>query len=114
MTFTSSRFQQLPADKGNVDTKLLQYRLLTNIITAEDNPNKNRAHVRMALEKSTLLAAKSHDMASTMGLAYSTAETDAMDEYEYLLPVRVRPHHSHAGTSSSDRGYQAASKANQL
>ena len=43
MTFTSSRFQQLPQDKDDVNTKLLQYRLLTNIITAEDNPNKMSA-----------------------------------------------------------------------
>ena len=90
MTFTSSRFQQLPSDKDDVNTKLLQYRPLTNIITAEDNPNKNRAHVRMALEKSTLLAAKSHDMAATMGLAYPKAETDAMDEYEYLNKFLAR------------------------
>lgn len=33
MPFTSSRFQQLPPDKDAVSTKLLQCRLLTNIIT---------------------------------------------------------------------------------
>jgi hypothetical protein len=44
----------------------------------------------MALKKSTLLAAKSHDMAATMGLAYTKAETEAMDEYEYLNKFLAR------------------------
>ena len=63
--FQSTRFQALPPDSDKVQTKLAQYRLMQNIITAPDDQNKNLAHVRMALEKSLTLSAKSHDVDAT-------------------------------------------------
>ena len=68
--FQSTRFQALPQDSDKIQTKLIQYRLMQNIITAPDDQNKNLAHVRMALEKSLTLSVKSHDVDATFQAKY--------------------------------------------
>ena len=72
--FASTRFQAVPADSDKPLTKLVQYRLMQNTITAPDGGNKNVAHVRMALEKSMTLNTKSQDMEGTLSAKYTAAK----------------------------------------